>query len=73
MKKLRNHRAEKLLSIRNLGHRASVSPTTIYLIESGGRVPYLSTVQRLSDALNVRPEDVEEFVAAIEQARFPRQ
>ena len=64
MPRLREVRISRLLSMRQLAKLAGLSPTTIYLIESGRRLPQYETMRRLAEALRVEPGDVEEFRAA---------
>ena len=66
MKPLREWRIERLLSVRALAERAGVAPATVHLVETGQRLPQLLTAQKLSQALGVAPEEVDEFRAAIE-------
>jgi transcriptional regulator with XRE-family HTH domain len=68
MPSLREVRAARLLSMRELAALAQVAPSTIYLIEKGRTVPRLSMVRRLAAALEVDPLTVDEFRRAIEQA-----
>jgi transcriptional regulator with XRE-family HTH domain len=62
---LREVRAERLLSIRDLARLANVAPSTIYLIEMGRSTPQLSVIRRLATALKVDPHAVAEFRRAI--------
>jgi transcriptional regulator with XRE-family HTH domain len=71
MKSLREVRAERLLSIRDLAEQAGVAPSTVYLFEAGGSVPRPRVVRRLAQVLQVEPRQVEEFQRAIEAARAP--
>jgi len=66
--KMREARARKLLSMRALAEKAGVSLSTIQSIEDGRYLPRLTTVQKLSQVLDVQPEEVDEFRAAIEAA-----
>jgi transcriptional regulator with XRE-family HTH domain len=65
MTTLREARLQNLLSIRQLARSAGISPTTIYLLESGQRAPQLLTVYKLSRALGVEPMAIEEFRAVL--------
>jgi transcriptional regulator with XRE-family HTH domain len=47
--------------MRQLARKAGISPTTIYLLENGQRSPQLLTIYKLSRALGVSPEEIEEF------------
>jgi transcriptional regulator with XRE-family HTH domain len=61
MTTLREARLHALLSMRQLARKAEISPTTIYLLESGQRSPQLLTIYKLSRALGIAPEEIEEF------------
>ena len=52
---LAKYRKEKGLSQENLAHEASLDRTFISLLERGLRQPSLSTILRVSSALNVKP------------------
>jgi transcriptional regulator with XRE-family HTH domain len=58
---LRDVRAERMLSIRELAQRASVAPSTIFLIEASRSRPRLSVVRRISEALGIDPLSITEF------------
>jgi transcriptional regulator with XRE-family HTH domain len=62
---LRDVRAERLLSLRELARLAGVAPSTIYKIELGRSTPHLSVVRRIAVALNVDAATVTEFRRAI--------
>jgi transcriptional regulator with XRE-family HTH domain len=47
--------------MRQLARKAGISPTTIYLLESGQRSPQLLTIYKLSRALGIAAEEIEEF------------
>ncbi len=66
MQTLKAARAARLLTVRALAERASVAPSTVYLIENGRSVPRFDAIQKLSAALEVEPRDIAEFQAAIE-------
>ena len=66
MKPLREWRAEKLLSVRDLARIAGVSNKTINQIEGGHGVPTFRTIRRITTALDVEASHVEEFARAIE-------
>jgi transcriptional regulator with XRE-family HTH domain len=72
MASLREIRAERLLSIRQLAVDAGVAPSTIYLIESGRSTPRLSVVRRVAAALQVEPAEVDEFRVSIAKAKMRR-
>lgn len=65
MTTLRECRRRKLLSIADLATAAGVSTRTIVDLEHGRTVPRLLTMRKLSAALDVAPEEVEEFRRAI--------
>ena len=58
---LREVRAERLLSIRELARKAGVSPSTIYMIEAGRSTPRPAVARRIAEALDVAPQGVAEF------------
>ena len=64
---LKEARAARLLTMRELAEQAGVAPSTVYLIEHGRTVPQFSVIRRLADALEVKPAEIEEFAAAIEE------
>ena len=69
MVSLREARLQALLSMRQLARKAGVSPTTIYMLESGQHSPQLLTTYKLSRALGVEPAEVDEFRSAVETHR----
>ena len=58
---LRELRAERLLTIRELARQAGVAATTIHAIETGARPPGRRIIRRVAAALKVEPGDVAEF------------
>ena len=68
MPALREVRVRRLLSMRQLAKVAGVAPTTVYLIEAGQRLPHFETMRKLAAALEVEPDEVDEFRAAMEAA-----
>lgn len=66
--KLREARARKLLSAKELATQAGVSESNIYSLEHGGWLPSLGTVKKLAGVLQVDPLEVDEFKAAIEKS-----
>ena len=58
---LRDVRAERLLSIRELARAAKVATSTICLIEAGRSMPRLSVVGRIATALKVDALTITEF------------
>ena len=71
MTTLRQARAERLLSIRELAKRAAVAPSTVYLIERGRTTPGPRVVRQLSAVLGVEPLTIEEFRQAIQSHAMP--
>ena len=71
MKSLREWRAEKLMTIRDLAARANVANQTIVQIEHGRISPRLRTMRRVSEALEVEPSDIAEFDDAIRRVSEP--
>jgi transcriptional regulator with XRE-family HTH domain len=69
MASLREVRAERLLTIRELAKLGSVAPSTIYLIESGRTIPRPVIVRRLAAALGVDPKEIDEFRRTIELSK----
>jgi len=65
LRTLREWRAERLLGVKALAKKAGVSNTTIIQLERGAQVPLFRTIRRLSAALDVEPQEVAEFAAAI--------
>lgn len=60
--KLTRLRRERFLTVQALAERAGVAKSTLVKIEGGKvRQPHLSVVKRLSEALGVPPQDVDEF------------
>jgi transcriptional regulator with XRE-family HTH domain len=72
MPSLREIRAERLLSIRELARLADVAPITVLRIEAGRATPRPGTARRLAAALDVAPGAVDEFRRAGAAARRPR-
>jgi transcriptional regulator with XRE-family HTH domain len=68
-KALRKWRVEKLLGVKALAREAGVSNKTIVQIEHGAQVPTFRTIRRLCAALDVEPQDVTEFAAAMELSK----
>jgi DNA-binding XRE family transcriptional regulator len=71
MTSLREARANRMLSIRDLAQAADVAPSTVYLIESGRSVPRPSIVRRISAVLAVQPAEIDEFQRVIRQIKEP--
>lgn len=72
MASLRSLRAERLLSIRELARRASVAPSTIYLIEAGRTIPRQRVARQIAKVLQVDPMEVDELRRRIEVAKLPQ-
>ncbi len=71
MHKLKDVRACRRLSVRDLAARAGVGPSTVYRIEHGKTTPRPHVVRRLSAALRVPPGEVAEFRPIVEALRLP--
>ncbi len=71
--KLKEARAARYLTIRRLAEMAKVSPGTIQAIEGGRSIPTLTTAGKLAHALDVDPNEVDEFRAAVEKTLEGRQ
>jgi transcriptional regulator with XRE-family HTH domain len=69
MVSLREARAERLLSMRQLATKAGVASSTIYLIETGRSIPRLSSIRRIAAALGIEPTEIDEFRLAIERSK----
>jgi len=69
MVSLRELRAERLLSIRELARRASVAPSTIYLIETGRTIPRQRVARQIARVLRVDPTEVDELRRRIEMSK----
>jgi transcriptional regulator with XRE-family HTH domain len=68
MMTLREIRTRKLLTAGALAKKSGVSTAAIFKLERGEHAPSLATIGKLAGALEVKPEDVEEFKAAIDKA-----
>ena len=66
--RLRELRVKKLLTAGQLAEKSGVSGAAIFKLERGEHSPSLATIKKLSEALGVNPEEVEEFKAAIDKA-----
>lgn len=64
---LREWRVAQLMSTRVLADVAQVSNKTLIDIELGRRRPHYGTMSKLSAALGVKPEEIAEFAAAMEE------
>jgi len=56
----RETRATKLVSVRELAEKSGISETNIYRLE----------LRKLSQALEIKPEEVDEFKTAIDKAAW---
>ncbi len=65
MQPLRDCRRRQLLSRADLSAAAGVSEKALGDIERGRATPRLSTIRKITDALNVAPGDVTEFAAVL--------
>jgi len=68
MPTLREVRLGKMLSIRSLAKAAGVSTQTIVSTEMGRKAPQFGTMRKIATALEVEPQDITEFAAALRQA-----
>ena len=68
MQTLREARAARVMTIRELAEVASVSTRTIVQVEAGQIVPRFATLKKIAAALDVEPREITEFAAAIEAA-----
>ncbi|MCL4535434.1 MAG: helix-turn-helix domain-containing protein [Bacteroidetes bacterium] len=66
MAKLRILRRRQLLSQRDLARRAGIAPSTVHTIEAGKATPRLLVARKICQALGVAPQDVDEFLALID-------
>ena len=64
-RRLRELRAERLLTILQLAQRANVAPGTICKTETGRSLPQLAVARRIAEALDIDPLLVEEFRRSI--------
>ena len=62
---LKEARAARLMTMRDLAAKAGVASSTVYLIEHGRSVPQFAVIRKLAAALEVDPAEIEEFAAAI--------
>ncbi len=68
MMRLREIRTRKLLTAGALAQKSGLSASAVFKIERGEHAPSLATIGKLAAFLEVNPEEVEEFKAAIEKA-----
>ena len=62
---LKQARAAKMLTVRDLAALAGCAPNTVHQVEVGLRRPRFGTIKRLSAALGVEPAEVAEFRRAL--------
>lgn len=63
----RNRYPGGVISIRRLAREAGVSANTIWRAEAGLRIPSYPTVLRISRALGIKPEYIDEFRPVLEE------
>lgn len=66
MAPLRIVRRRRLLTQRDLAEKAGVMLSTVYLIETGRTTPVLKVMRKICAALDVGPEEIDEFRAVLE-------
>ena len=66
--KLKEVRAQRYLSMRDLAQKAGVGLATIREIEGGRAIPQLRTARKLAGALEIDPDEVDEFRLAVLRA-----
>ena len=69
---LRELRARKMLSMRELAKQSGVSLSSIYAMEAGRTIPRMDVVRKLVAFFQVDPMEVDEFRVAIEEASKPK-
>ena len=67
MLKLREARVLKLLSVAALAKQSGLAYKTVEHVEKGTVTPTLATARKLSDALGVDAQDIDEFRSAMER------
>jgi DNA-binding XRE family transcriptional regulator len=71
MVSLREVRAERLLSIRELARQAAIAPSTLYLIEAGRTIPRQRVARQIAEVLGIDPMLIDELRRHIEAAKRP--
>jgi transcriptional regulator with XRE-family HTH domain len=66
MRTLREWRIRRLMSVTALAEAAGITRKTLIDLEHGRRRPHYETMGKLSRALDVEPDEVAEFAAAME-------
>ena len=69
MVSLRELRAERLLSIRELARQACIAPSTLFLIEAGRTIPRQRVARQIAEVLGVDPMLVDELRRRIDAAK----
>jgi transcriptional regulator with XRE-family HTH domain len=69
MQTLREWRIQRLMSVTTLAKAAGITRKTLIDLEHGRRRPHYETIGKLSEALDVMPQEVEEFSAALENLK----
>jgi len=72
MRTLREVRAERLMTMRDLATRAGLSLSSVYMVENGRTIPRLPAVRKLAAALGIDPGEVEELRRAMDVAAHGR-
>ena len=66
--KLKDIRAQRFLTRKELASKAGVGASTVYAIESGCETPTLPSARKIAQALEIGPMEVDEFKAAYQRA-----
>lgn len=64
--KLHDWRRQKLMTMRDVAKIAGCGASTVYSIEAGTRTPSFTTIRKISAAMDVAPQEIDEFRAVIE-------
>ncbi len=70
MKRLREWRTDRRLTVFELAGAAGVAVLTLTDMEKGRRLPQYRSMRAVSRALNVDPLEIEEFAEAIEERSY---
>ena len=68
---LRELRAERLMTVRELARAAGLAPATIYRIEAGHSMPHSASIRKIATVLGVTPDAVAELRGVPVQAGEP--
>jgi transcriptional regulator with XRE-family HTH domain len=60
---LKRWRAKRKLSLKELGAKAGIDPSSVSLIENNHRRPHLTTVAKLAEALEIEIDELSELIA----------